>query len=318
MIEIKGLSYEKNLKYQAAIRAGYFDGYEDAPQFFWHTFVGKFIHDWPGRTKTLDRLKEIVGHVPVWEDLTDDTLDDFVFSMQDSNMKSSSVKTICAELKAVINDNRRKVPSEEYMRKLTIKGSVSQHVYLTREEIQRIMNYTVVGEIERFVRRNFVVMCLTGARYCDAIRFTIDNCNIDTQMISYIPKKTPKIVVNVPVDEGMSLRNFLADRYRRECCPDVFNDYVRRICKACRINRNVTINREDEEVTGPKWQFVSAHTGRRSFATNLYLAYVPIEDIALMMGHGKNIETTKRYICAERQVSPAAFSYFQPKTEENQ
>jgi hypothetical protein len=38
---------------------------------------------------------------------------------------------------------------------------------------------------------------------------------------------------------------------------------------------------------------------------------VALEDIAMMMGHGKNIETTKRYICAERALNPNVMSYFQ-------
>ena len=135
-------------------------------------------------------------------------------------------------------------------------------------------------------------------------------------MISYIPKKTPGIVVNVPVDEGFSLRNFLADKYRRECCVSVFNDTIRRICKDCRIDNTVTLKKRGEVVTAPKYEMVSAHTGRRSFATNLYLAGVSREDIAIMMGHGTNIDTTRRYICAERQMSAKVMAYFQPKEEE--
>ena len=64
-------------------------------------------------------------------------------------------------------------------------------------------------------------------------------------------------------------------------------------------------------MTAEKWELVSSHTARRSFATNLYISGVALEDIAMMMGHGKNIETTKRYICAERALNPNVMSYFQ-------
>ena len=33
------------------------------------------------------------------------------------------------------------------------------------------------------------------------------------------------------------------------------------------------------------------------------------------MGHGKNIETTKRYICADRQISSNVLAYFQSHEE---
>lgn len=313
MKEIKGLSFERNKLYQAAIQAGYFDGYEAAPRDWNHSFVGTFLLKWPKRKKTLDRIREITGHVPEWEDLTDDVIGDFVLDLQDDEVTASTAKTLCAELKAVLNRNRRKVPSTEFADMLRIKSETSQAVYLTREEITRIMDYPVVGDIERFVRRNFVVECLTGARLCDAERLSIDNCDMTTGTLSYVPDKTPGIIVTLPVDEGMRLRDFLSDRYTRPCGVNVFNDAVRRICKNCGIDEQKTVFRHGQTVTEKKYMLVSSHTGRRSFATNLYVAGVSLEDIAMMMGHGKNIETTKRYICAERRLTPDIMSYFQPR-----
>lgn len=312
MREIKGLNFEKNKKYKVAIEAGYFDAYEENAQEWQHSFVGKLLLKWPNRTKTLVRLQNIVGHIPQWEDLTDDIIDDFVIEVQDS-VGTSSAKTLCAELKAVLNANKRKVPSTDFNDKLTLKNERSQFVYLTRAEILRIIRYQVVGDVERYVRRNFVIECLTGARLCDAKKLTINSCDVETGTLSYIPDKTSGIIVTVPVDEGMHLRNFLADKYKRECCDDVFNDTIRRICKYCRIDEPVTLKKKGEVITAPKYALVSSHTGRRSFATNLYLAGVTLEDIALMMGHGTNIDTTRRYICAERKLSRDVISYFQPR-----
>ena len=311
MREIKGLSFEQNKKHKASINAGYFDAYEENAREWQHSFVGKMLLKWPGRTNTLNRLREIVGHIPEWDDITDDVIDDFVLDVQES-MSVSSAKTICAELKAVLNANKRKVPSQDYNDKLTLKNEKSQFVYLTRDEIARIIRYQVIGDVERFVRRNFVIECLTGARLRDAQKLTINSCDIETGTLSYIPDKTSGIVVTVPVDEGMCLRNFLADKYRRECCGDVFNDTLRRICKNCRIDEPVTLKKCGEVITAPKYEFVSSHTGRRSFATNLYLAGVTLEDIALMMGHGTNVYTTRHYICAERKISMNVMAYFQP------
>lgn len=312
--DLVSLTWEQKKKFRAAINNGFFDDYEKSPREWKHSFVGAFITRYSQRTFTLCRLREIVGHIPTWDDMTDDTLRDFVDEAQDV-LTMSSCKTICAELKAVLNENRRKIPSEEFMRILTVKGEASQAVYLTREEMQRIIDYTPIGRLEQFVRRNFIVEFLTGARRCDAERLTINNCDIDTGTLSYVPQKTPGIVVTVPVDERLKLRNFLADDYTRECGRDVFNEVIRRICRECGIDTETTIRRRGEYVTEPKWRLVSSHTARRSFATNLYLAGVSLEDIALLMGHGTNIETTKRYICAERKMSSNVMAYFQPPQE---
>ena len=316
MIEINGLNFEQNKKYQAAIRNGYFAGYEESPRDWRHSFVGTFIMKLPDRTATLNRIRDVVGHIPTWEDIDDDTISDFVFECMDSGMTMSSAKTICGELAAVLNANKRKVPSETFVELLKVKSEKSQAVYLTRDEIRRVIDYPVVGPIEQFVRRTFVVQCLTGARRSDAERLTIDNCDLNSGMLSYVPSKTPWMVVNVPVDEGMGLRDLLIDRYHRPCGTNVFNGTVRRICKECRIDKITSLRRREENVTAPKYEFVSSHTGRRSFATNLYLAGVSLEDIAQMMGHGKNINTTKNYICAEREMSYNVMAYFQPKQEQ--
>ena len=311
MKEITGLSFEQNKKYGFAIKSGLFDDYETDPRGWKHTLVGAFIWKHKDRVKVIRLLEEIVGHIPTWDDMTDEVLCDFVDEMKDSELAISSVKTICAELKAVLNRNNERIPSSRYMSILSIRGETSQAVYLTWAEIDKILGYKVQSSLEHFVHHCFCVELLTGARLADAEKMTVSNCDIDTNMLSYVPNKTPNIVVNVPVDEKRNLRRILADRPKRGCSKDVFNETVRRICKELNIDTLCTINKAGRTMTEPKYKFVSSHTARRSFATNLYLAGISIEDIALMMGHGKNIETTKRYICAERSLSPSVMSYFQ-------
>ena len=313
--DLVSLTWEQKKKYKAAIEYGFFDDYEKNPREWKHTLVGAFIWRYPQRCATINRLKDIVGRLPKWEDLNDDTIRDFVDDSLDA-MANSSARTICAELKALLNENRRKIPSEDYMRILSVKNETSQAIYLTREEIMKIIDYTPKNNLEKYVRRNFLVEFMTGARRCDAEELTIDNCDIDTGTLSYVPKKTPGIVVTVPVDERLKLRNFLADTYTRDCGNDVFNDVIRRICRDCNICTRCTIYRRGHSVTAEKWELVSSHTARRSFATNLYLSGVSLEDIALLMGHGKNIETTKRYICADRKMSSNVMAYFQDDQEE--
>ena len=314
MREIKGLSYEQNRKYHVAIDRGYFDSYEMNPREWKHSFVGAYTWKHPGRMKILGLLSDVIGHEPTWEDMTDTILKDFVDDLYESGMAPSSIRTVCAELKAILNNNLEfNIPSERFDKILSIKGQISQAVYLTRDEIETIVIYTPRTMVEQFVHRNFVIEALTGARKVDAEKLTINNCNFETGLLSYVPQKTPNIVVSVPVDERMGLRNFLSDTYYRDCCTDVFNETIRTICRESGISEMCTIQKRGETVSAPKWQLVSSHTGRRSFATNLYLAGVSIEDIALMMGHGKNIETTKRYICAERQLNANVMSYFQPQ-----
>ena len=99
MEEIRGLSFEQNKKYQFEIASGYFDEWEADPRKWKHTFIGSFIWKYPTRVKVLNLLTDIIGHSPMWEDLNDDVLHDFVDDLTDS-VAQSSAKTYCAELKS--------------------------------------------------------------------------------------------------------------------------------------------------------------------------------------------------------------------------
>ena len=154
--DLVSLSWENKKKFNAAIEQGFFDDYERNPREWKHSLVGAFLWRWPTRTATVARLRRIVGHTPTWLDISDEVLQDFVDELQES-IAMSSAKTICAELKAVLNTYRKKIPAEDYMRILTLRGEASQAVYLTREEMMRIVRYKPIGDLERFVRRVFLI-----------------------------------------------------------------------------------------------------------------------------------------------------------------
>jgi len=312
MKELRGLSLDQNKRFRFAIECGYFDTWEADPRKWKHTFVGAFLWKYPSRVKLLNVLKDMLGAIPVWDDLNDETLRDLVDELSEQGLATSSMRTMCAELKALLNENTKYVPSTNFQKILSVKGAASQNVYLTTKEMELFLSYKPQTETEHFVHRNFCVGMMTGARRDDTYRLSISNCDIETNMLSYVPQKTPGIVVHVPVDEKHGLRMFLADSCPNPCCDDTFNEIVRRICKTIGIDTVCSVVKAGRNKTAPKYELVSSHTARRTFATNLYLAGVSLEDIAMMMGHGKNIETTKRYICAERTLNPNVMSYFQP------
>lgn len=316
-VYLPSLPWEKQKTYRAAIRAGFFDDFEKNVRKWKHSFHGAYIWKHPGRTKTLCTFRSMLGHMPTWEDITDENLKDLLDELTDGGMAPSSLHTICSELKALINENYEQHPKSVNFKRILSpkKGSASQAVYLTRDEMMRFINFHPVGENETFVHRIFSISMMTGARRVDAERLTMANCDYETNMLSYVPQKTPGIVVTVPVDERMPLRRFLANDFTpgHTCCQDTFNENVRSICKQIGLNTLQTIRKREEYVTEEKWKLCTSHTARRSFATNLYLAGVGLEDIALLMGHGLNIDTTKRYICAERQLSRSVVNYFQPQ-----
>lgn len=307
------LTPEQQEKYANAIRQGYFATYDGYP---WrHTFYGAWIWKHPGRVKVVNIFKGIVGRPPMWEDLTDDNLRDFREEIA-SSYAPNSAKTIFAEVNAIIRENSSKpVPSLNFGTVLRTKKVPSQSVALTDEEIRRIHEFTPRTRAAKHAKRIFMLECLCGARLSDCLTLSPDNISEDGRIITYVSHKT-KTVVKVPIHPW--LRIYLqrtSPTEPREISVRCYNDNIRDICRACGIDTITKVFRAGRTQRGHKWEFVSSHTGRRSFATNLALKGIPIEQIALCMGHMSgnvpNISMTQRYIVGEIGLSPETFAAFQ-------
>lgn len=313
------LTTEQQKTYANAIRQGYFATYDG---YRWrHTFYGAFIWKYPGRIKPLNIFRDILGHPPTWKDITDDNLRDFKEAL-DAAYSPNSVRTICAEVNSVIRDNAesKDIPSMSYARILRAKKLVSQAVFLTDGEIQRLHLYQPRTAKRRHIKRIFMLECLCGARLSDCVRLTPDNISADGRTLTYVSQKTSH-EVTVPVHPW--LRQYLVPSSPAEphaVAVSSYNEGIRFFCRALGIDTPVKIFQAGRERTGPKWQFVSSHTGRRSFATNLSLKNVPLEQIAIMMGHftgnAPDITMTQHYIVTRLKLSAAAYQAFRiPGTE---
>lgn len=298
------LTYEEQMKYKQAIRKHYFDDYESPA---WkHTFWGAFIWKYPRRTSVIERIEDIVGHRPKWEDLTDDVLRDFREDLLDS-VSPNTAKTEMAELKALINAHidDKNIPSKKYMKILTSKAEPSQAVFLDTMELKHFKELEPLDERERLVQRIFMIECLTGARCVDAMRITTDNCDYTTQMLTYVAQKT-KTEVTVPVHRWLMPFLVKSQGEPSRITRSDYNKILRELCRRCGIDSRVKVYRAGEIHTGHKYEFISSHTGRRTFATLLARKGVPLEQIALLMGHMKgnmpNISTTQRYIVGKMNI----------------
>lgn len=310
------LTYEQKQKYRAAIRQGYFDDYHGLE---WrHTFYGAYLWKYPGRVKVMSRFKSLLGRLPQWEDITDDTLRDLYADLATA-YAPNSLRTICAEFAALIRENKptKPVPSETFPTVLKAKKAPVQAVYLTRKEIAALDAYEPSTVAHRYIKRLFMIECLTGARKSDCERITLENVIEDSghRFIRYVSKKS-KVEVTVPMDKRLA-------RYLVPVCPNepsavttwTYNCALQKMCRACGIDERCKVFSAGAEQSGKKFEFVSSHTGRRSFATNLALKGVSLEQIALMMGHmtgnTPNVAMTQHYIVGKMKLDARVIALFE-------
>mgnify|MGYP003447138714 FL=1 len=309
------LSYSEQRRYSAAINQGYFSTYQ-GPSWKHDTFYGAFIWKHPGRVKVIKRFEELLGHRPDWDDLTTENLKDLCDVIK-SNYSPNSANVIVSEIKALIREyeDTKPIPHTKLNSVLKAKTVPCQNIYLTMEEINKIRNYVPKSYMERYVQRLFMLECLTGARISDCKRFTMDNISIydKREVITYVAQKS-KIEIKVPLHRWVR-KFFVKGPFEpNDIHLTIYTVNIRNICKKCGIDDMVKLYRKGMEMRLPKYEFVTSHTGRRSFATNMSLMGVSIEQISLMMGHMDknvpNIMMTNRYICGKLSLDNKVFNVF--------
>lgn len=190
--------------------------------------------------------------------------------------------------------------------------------FLTDNELERLYNFKYESEKLRRVCDLFIIEAYTGLRYSDLHLLNESNITKDG-LFQVIQEKTDDFVY-LPIH----WRVFeIMDKYGGKP-PQGYdkrnmNKYIKEMCEVAGINDKIHTKKTRGGVlikkVQYKWELISTHTARRSFATNLHLQGVDLLTISKLLGHRK-IETTLKYICVrakEVAVKMKDHSYFKPK-----
>jgi integrase len=161
--------------------------------------------------------------------------------------------------------------------------------FLVKEELDRIINKTLLTPRTSQVRDIFVFCCYTGLAYADVEKLTREEVTtgIDGEKWIWTNRQKTDSTTRVPL---LPPALEILDRYKDnpQCINkgrllpvlsnQKMNTYLKEIADACSITKKMTF-----------------HTARHTFATTITLTNgVPIETVSKMLGH-KNLKTTQHY-----------------------
>jgi integrase len=180
-----------------------------------------------------------------------------------------------------------------------LKIIADEIIILTEDEQLLIKNVELKRESLINARKWLLLGCLIGQRAGDLLKITLQNIrDLDgMKIIELKQKKTGKLVA-IPlspdaieiIESGMPYKIGL----------EHFNQYSKDICREANINTLVKgkmrINNSRILTSGmyEKWQVVSSHICRRSFATNFY-SKIPTSVLMKVTGHSTE-EVFMKYI----------------------
>lgn len=184
----------------------------------------------------------------------------------------SFIKTVCIDARI------RGAETSSQLEVVTGTYEKAYKIFLSFDEIAKINSTVYRSDYLENAKDWLVIGCYIGQRVSDLLILTEDNISHknDLDIIELTQKKTGKTVF-IPIEEPV--RGILAKRggkFPRKISSPNFNLYIKEVAKLAGITEEVEgskINpktKRKEVGMYPKYELVTSHICRRSFATNFY------------------------------------------------
>lgn len=195
----------------------------------------------------------------------------------------------------IVNPDYRK-------RRFRVEEEQPETVYLNSKEIEKLakLNLSENPRLDK-VRDLFLIGCATGLRFSDYNQVNQDH--ITKVKGGYtLSVRTSKTGENVIIPIGTNVLEIIKKYdFRLQKIPSnqKVNKSLKDLCKLAGFTETIVkhISKGDMRIESKKkkWEMISTHTARRSFATNAYLGGIPELKIMKITGH-RTEKSFLRYI----------------------
>lgn len=163
-------------------------------------------------------------------------------------------------------------------------------IYLSEEEQEQIKNTTLLREALINARKWLLLGCLVGQRGGDLLGITEKNIKeiSGIKIIELKQQKTGKLVAIPLLPEALEI---VESGMPYKISLPRFNEYIKDICKEAGLNekimgrRKLKANSPTVKAIYPKYEVITSHVCRRSFATNFY-GRIPTPILMNITAHG--------------------------------
>lgn len=209
------------------------------------------------------------------------------------------IKTICYDAEM------RGIKIDAQLRKLKIKENPTNITYLSKEEIELIQKVELKREALLNARDWLLISCETAQRVSDFlgykkedIRYQKNNSGKEIPFLEIVQKKT-KTAISIPLSSKViSILSKRNGNFPRRISDQKYNEHIKEIAKEAGLIHLVSGSKQNNSLKRkeiaefPKWQLVTSHIGRRSYATNNF-GKIPTRLIMTMTGHKTEREFLK-------------------------
>ena len=202
-----------------------------------------------------------------------------------------AVKTIC--LHARYNG----LETSFQLERVKLKEVKVENIYLTFEDLEKIEKADLEQDYLINARDWLIISCYVGQRQSDLLRLTSKHIRTENgkKLIEFTQKKTGKIMTVPLHPKVLEILDKRKGEFPRSISEQKYNKYIKTVCQEAKLKEKVKGSKKVETSKGSKkyrkqigiyekWELVSSHIGRRSFASNFY-GKIPTSYLIYVTGH---------------------------------
>ena len=267
------------------------------------TFIG-IINKYQEKVGKTIRLTEISSQFV--DDFKSWLLNTLKFSTNYAGKQIDNLKTVCTDaqrLDIAVHSFAKNIQS------FSESNEDRKFETLSFEELGKIADAVMPTESLENIKKWILIACTFGQRGNDLLNFSIENCRkekdlklMGSALLVDVWQEKLRKWVTVPI-MNESISDMILNDKPYKISLQKFNKYVKKVCEIAEINElkeggivKVDENKVKRKVNGryPKWELITTHAFRRSFATNYYKTIsTPI--LMAITGHTKE-STFLKYI----------------------
>ena len=252
----------------------------------------------------LQRLEVRLSKTIYINEINEDFKQEFYNYCKEENYSQNTIQRELNIIKTFCKFARSKgIEVDSELDSLKLPKEKIDNIYLSLEEIELIEN----AEIEQPHLINatewLIISCFTGQRISDFMRFTKEMIRIEKgkSLIEFEQQKTGKLMT-IPIHAKVQqILDKNKGEFPHKISDQRYNDYIKEVCKIAGIDEEIkgkkqlNISKQNNiqkirRVEGiyPKYELVTSHIGRRSFATNYY-GDIPTSYLIYVTGHSSEV-----------------------------
>lgn len=255
---------------------------------------------------------------------------DFLNFGKAQNYAHNTLKTDLSVIKTVCTyAGQWNIKTSPQLENFKISDKEVKSVYLNFDELKTIAEkeFPTNSYLDN-ARDWLIISCYTGQRISDFLRFTSEMVTKKKgkYFLEFVQQKTGSRIIIPFLKEAKAIFDKHGGNFPRPISHQRYNDYIKEVCKEAGINEPTKgkiikciaddpkkATRNDYRritKTVPKYDLVSSHIGRRSFATNYY-GEVPTNYLIKITGHSTEKMFMNYIQKNEKETAFDAFKYFE-------